>query len=341
MRFIIICICCFSILISITGCTGQKKEITSCNLPPVRIDTYDGYAGQGKIVPQTFSKVPERILAVSESTVDNLMFLGLEKRIAAIAGCLTDQRYPEVQYLRCFHILTEGSQYPSKEAVLGFQPDMIVSWGSLFGESSLGSVSYWHGKGIYTYVLSNTIPGKKDKENKEKRIQRRNLENIIWDLRNLSRIFRIDEEYKTKIDALENRVKALRKNARSASEDNKPTVLTIQYVYGSEYFGRPATDLTTDIIAAAGGRSLDDEVFGKHSIEHLIKKNPDVILIVDMPHRPARQKAAALKKNKLLANIPAVHNNRFFFLPYRTFYGGSPYTIDETERLKDFLNNMK
>ena len=59
-----------------------------------------------------------------------------------------------------------------------------------------------------------------------------------------------------------------------------------------------------------------------------------------MPQRPAAKKADTLRKNKLLANVGAIKSNRFFFLPYKAFYGGSPCTIDETERLKKFIQKM-
>ena len=39
------------------------------------------------------------------------------------------------------------------------QPDLILSWGSLFGEKKLGDVTGWNAKGVATYLNTNTRAG--------------------------------------------------------------------------------------------------------------------------------------------------------------------------------------
>lgn len=332
MKFLRI-ICLFFLPLLCTGCTKLLKTEDSkftVTAQAVVIDNYDGYAGQGRKISQIFEKVPEKVLAVSGSVVDNLVFLGLEKQIAATAACTTDSTFPEAKEYSKFPSLTDNYKYPSKEAVLKFKPDMIVSWGSLFGESTLGSVSYWHEKEIHTYVLSNTVPVKSSGS--------RTLQNIIIDLRNLIKIFRLDSNASRKVDNLQYRLEVLKNKRLEFSNRGKiPNILTIQYVYGNEYLGRTSTDLTSDIIIQAGGLSLDESVGGKRSIEFLIEKNPDIIMIVDMPSRPGKAKIDALRHNPLLKNVKAVRHDNFFLIPYRAFYGGSVYSIEATEHLHSFI----
>lgn len=312
------------------GSLQTKKPVVSHSGPEgksIVIENYDGYAGQGRPVVQTFTSVPKRVLAVSGSTVDNLIFLGLEKHIAAVSACTTNPDYPEAQDYKQFKKLSEG--YPSKEAVLGLKPDLIVSWGSLFGDEALGSVKYWNSKGIHTYVLSNTVPAKESGP--------RTLRKIITDLHNLEKIFQSNQSYE-KISELEKRLAKLEEKKYLKNNRNGPGIVTVQYVYGNEYMGRWKTDLTTDIIEQAGGKSLDDEEGGKKSIEYLLKKNPDIIMIVDMPSRPGKEKIEALKKNPMLKNVSAIKNDNFFLIPYRAFYGGSVHTIKAAEELNAFID---
>ena len=147
------------------------------------LENFDGYAGDGRTLKQIFTDVPQRVLAVSEPVVDDLIFLGVQDKIIGISACYSKNFAPhETEYAK-FARLTYGSGYPSKEAVLGLQPDLIVSWGSLFGESALGSVEYWHNKGIHTYVMTNTVP--------TRATGRRKVENIVNDLQQLAKIFRL------------------------------------------------------------------------------------------------------------------------------------------------------
>lgn len=319
------------ILLLCSGCDKAPKESASVILPPVELFNYDGYAGQGKLIQQRYTKVPQRILAVSEPVVENLLFLGLQDKIAAISECIIDSNLSYTYKYKSFKNLTEDYGYPSKEAVLALQPEMIISWGSLFGESSLGSIAYWHQKGIHTYIMSNTVPVKACS---------RKVENIIADLQNLAKIFRIEKKSAEKIAILKGRIRRLEEASNKISEVQRPGVITIQYVYGNEYYGRTDTDLTADIIRLAGGKSLDDRFGGKKSVEYLIKNNPEIILVVDMPKRPATSKIKALKSNHALRNVTAIKNNNFFIIPYRAFYCGSEQTVNVTEKLFSFIEGI-
>ncbi len=319
------------ILLLSSGCTSTSQPSEPAAMTPIVIENYDGYAGQGKILRQVYERVPERILAVSEPVVDNLIFLGLQDKIAAVSECTVDSNWPHTKVYKDFRHLTENYGYPSKEAVLELHPDMVISWGSLFGESSLGSVEYWHQKGMHTYIMSNTVPVKSCS---------RKVENIIIDLQNLSKIFRIEKESAVKIEKLAARIAKLQSAVENIQESRRPGVITIQYVYGNEYYGRTDTDLTADIINLAGGRSLDDRFGGKKSVENLIKKDPDIILLVDMPKRPAAAKIKALQSNHALRNVKAIKNNNFFIIPYRAFYCGSEQTVMATEQLQTFMEKI-
>lgn len=293
------------------------------------LDTYDGYAGSGRKVKQIFAGPPQRVVAVSESVVDNLLFLGVQDRLVAIAAIPPGPHSPYESEYQELKRIADNSSYPSREAFLLQNPDIIIGWGSLFSDIALGSVNDWHRRNIHTYVMSNTIPTVSSGN--------RRVANIFTDLQNLAAIFRVSEDNREKIKKLESRLAYIEEKTLGLEKDQRPTILTVQHVYGNEYFGRNATDLTADISYIAGGRSLDDEISGKQSVESLIKKNPDIIMVVDMQGRSAQQKINDLKNNRLLRNVTAVKNNNFFIIEHRAFYCGSFRTIEALEKLNRFI----
>lgn len=322
-----------SLLLS-AGCGQQRtQQPAPATQAPVVVVTYDGYAGGGRLLQQSFAQTPQRVLAVSEAVVEDLIFLGVADRIAAVSECYSKSYAPYEEQFAKFTWLTKGTGYPSKEAVLDLKPDLIVSWGSLFGDSALGSAQYWHDKGIHTYVMKNTVP--------TRATGRRRVEYFVDDLQNLAKIFRVEENNKDKIAQLRQCVKRLQAASDSIHKAQKPTVVTLQYLYGNEYFGRTYTDMTADMIELAGGVSLDDELGGRKSIEYLVKLDPDIIMVIDTANTPVAKKLQALRRHKVLGKLKAVRNNRFFVLEHRAFYCGSLRTVEAVEALAQYIKECR
>lgn len=292
---------------------------------PIVLETYDGYGYQGAMLVQEFDKSPERIVAVSEATIDNLLLLGLQDKIVGISHLYFSVHPPYDEIYERLPKLTEGPVYPSREAILLAAPDIIIGWGSLFNTDALGSVQEWHKKGVHTYVMKNTVP--------TRAIGKRKVEYFLEDLRNLSRIFRIQTYADPLIEGLSQRIDTVKERAAQIPEDQKPTILTLQYINDNEYFARNATDMTTDIIELAGGRSLDGKYGGNQSLENLIQSNPDIILIVNMPESPATKKIDLLRHNPALRHVKAIQNDNFAEIDHMAFYCGSTRTLDAIEQL--------
>lgn len=314
------------------GCAyREQQEGRVGNDAPIAIENFDGYAGGGRKVAQVFYAAPQRVFATSEAVVDDLIFLGVQNKICAVSECYSKSFAPyDAEYAK-LRRLTQGAGYPSKEAVLGLQPDLIVSWGSLFAESALGSVEYWHNKGIHTYVMTNTVP--------TRATGRRKVEYIVNDLQQLAKIFRVEEKAQEKIADLQSRIVKLRMHSKSIAEAKKPKVITLQYLYGNEYFGRTANDLTADMIELAGGISLDDNLGGRKSVEYLVELDPDMIIVIDTATTPVAGKIKALHEHKVLKKIKAVRNNKIFVVQHRAFYCGSERTVEAVEDMHKYIED--
>lgn len=311
------------------GCKpyGKRTDGTIEEGYPLNIQTYDGYAGRGRTVEQTFSKSPKTILATCETTIDNLIFLGLENRIISVYQVTEGKDHAPYakQYEKLFK-LPHSKLYPSKETVLEQNPEIIVGWGSLFSESAIDSVKEWHKKGIHTYVMSNTMPSNG---------KARCIANYLMDLHNLARIFHVEAYAEPKIQLLEKKLEELEAENALLPIEKRPTVATIQGIYGNEYFGRNSMELTADIIRLAGGRCLDPRIGGRVSIERLIQLDPDVLMIIDNGNT-APKKIQALLKNPVLKKLRAIRDKRFFVIG-TSFYCGSFKTIEDIERLHKLL----
>lgn len=295
------------------------------------IENFDGYAGNGRLVSQTFTTVPQRVLAISESVVEDLLFLGLQDKIVAISSCYSKNYAPYAAEYAKLPRLSEGTAYPSKEAVLGLQPDLIVCWGSVFGDSALGSVEYWQQKGIHTYVMKNTVPTQVS--------GRRKVSYFLDDLEQLAKIFRVEEQNKAKIAQLRARLARLQSANETVPQERRPKVVTLQYLYGNEYYSRTDTDMTADMIELAGGIPVDDRLGGRKSVEDLVQLNPDMIAVIDTATTPVERKLTALRKHKVLQKLKAVRENKIFVVQHRAFYCGSLRTVEAVEEMHEYIKN--
>ena len=145
---------------------------------PVTITTY---GSDGLELETTYEKAPEKVLAVYQGCIETLLALGLEDHIVATAGL--DNEVPEDQKAAFSKTDYLDEFTPSLETVTMLEPDMIFSWGSLFGDKTLGDAAGWVEKGTNTYINTNTRPGTGDVK------YARTLENEYTDILNIGTIF--------------------------------------------------------------------------------------------------------------------------------------------------------
>ena len=140
---------------------------------PLTITTYDY---DGNEIETTYEKAPEKVLAVYQGSIETMLALGLEDHLVATAGL--DNEVPE-DLKEAFSKTNYLDEFtPSLETVTMLEPDMILSWSSLFSDKNLGNVTDWIDKGCNTYYNTNTRP---DGD--------RTLENEFTDILNIGKIF--------------------------------------------------------------------------------------------------------------------------------------------------------
>lgn len=295
---------------------------------PVTVSNYDGYieSNKGAVIEQTFEACPERIVSISQAATEVLIALGVEDKIVGTAHKHSEVYAPFADIYNSIPFMVDGAGYPSKEVMIEYEPDLIVGWGSLFDVDAMGSVVEWHEKGIHTYIMNNTVPG----------LGNRQVSWILDDIAKLGQILDVEDRANELIAEIEGRLAKVAEKTGVIPEDQKPTIATVQYMYENSFLPRASTDLTADIITLSGGICLDD-ASGEQSLEVLIEKNPEIILVIDLKNSPAEETIAAMKAHASLQNVEAVKNDNFLVIEHAAFYCGCLRTIEAVEALADLM----
>ena len=208
---------------------------------------------------------------------------------------------------------------PSKEDVMMLEPDMIFSWGSLFGEKKLGDVDQWISRGTNTYINTNTRAGGYD----------RTLEHEYTDILNIGKIFDVEEKAQALVDEMKQEIEdALAKTKGKEAQ----TVSVIEFL-NDDISNYGASSLAGDMITQLGGElaAPDAKQVGK---EDLVEQNPDVIFVVYMENSGDDGEdvkstlVAKVMEDPSFASLDAVKNGRVYPIMLGDMYASGARTID-------------
>lgn len=308
---------------ALTACTGAPAastapattETASGRQDPVTITNYN-YAGEE--VSYTYEKVPEKVVAVYQGSIETMIALGLEDHVVASYG-LDNEVKSEWQEGFARMNYQEDVFAPDKETVTLLQPDMILSWGSLFSDKNLGDVDGWNDKGVATYINSNTRGGGYP----------RTLENEYTDILNLGRIFDVEE----KAEALVQEMRTAVSDTLAAVEGKTGPLVAVVEPIGGGMTNYGADTLAGDMVTQLGGTLVKPEG-GEMGKEDLVQADPDVIFVVymaysgDDPETVKAQQLAAIQDDPALASLSAVKNGRVQLVMLGDIYAAGPRTVD-------------
>ena len=277
---------------------------------PVTITTYD-YAGNE--IETIYEKAPEKVICVYQGTIETMIALGLEDKVMACYG-LDNPVKPEWEAGLAKMNYNEEVFAPDKETVAMMEPDMIFSWGSLFGEKKLGDVNEWISNGTNTYISTNTRRGGS-----------RTLENEYTDILNIGKIFDVEDKAQAIVDEMKDEISGV---LEKVSGQDAPNVSVIEFLDDSiSNYG--ADSLGGDMVTALGGTLAAPDVseLGK---EDLVNLNPDVIFIVFMARTEnvEEEMLNKLLEDPAFADLDAVKNNRAYTIMLGDMYASTVRSID-------------
>lgn len=298
----------------------EDKEISTKKTEyPLTVTTY---GSDGKELTTTYEKAPEKVLAVYQGSIETMLALGLEDHLVAMAGL--DNEVPDslktafssAEYLDEFT--------PSLETVTMLEPDMIFSWGSLFGEKTLGDADQWVEKGTNIYINSNTRPKSGEM------VYPRTLENEYTDLLNIGKIFDVQDKAESIVNEMKETIESVK--MQTADKKEKPSVLILEPM-GDKFSNYNGDTLGGDMVTKLGGQLLNADG-GNVGKEDIIAANPDVIFVVYMPYAgddPEQVKQEQLNRileDEVFASLNAVKNQRVVPIMLSEMYASATRTQD-------------
>ncbi|MFJ4194089.1 ABC transporter substrate-binding protein [Pseudomonas sp. NPDC089534] len=256
----------------------------------------------------TFKQAPKHALSHDINMTQMMLALGLKPRMAGYSGVSGWKAVtPDMQSM--LDGLPElAAKYPSVETLLDANVDFLFAgwdYGMRVGGDLTPQTLQPLGINVYELTESCAFVMKRPAAT---------LDDTYTDLRNLGRIFDVQDRAETLIAGMQAQVAEIRKDLPA----DKPRVFLYDSgedrAMTSGRLGMPQA-----LIDAAGGRNVLDDVeasWTRVNWETVVERNPQVIVIVDYSEISADQKIEFLLNNKALQSVDAIKNRRFIVIPY-------------------------
>lgn len=256
----------------------------------------------------TFKQAPKHAVSHDINMTQMMLALGLKSKMAGYSGVSGWKSVtPEMQSL--LDGLPElAAKYPSVETLLNANVDFFFAgwdYGMRVGGDLTPQTLQPLGINVYELTESCAFVMKRPAAT---------LDDTYNDLRNLGKIFDVQDRANALIADMQSQVAEVRKDLPA----EKPRVFLYDSgedrAMTSGRLGMPQA-----LIDAAGGRNVLDDVeasWTRVNWETVVERNPQVIVIVDYSEITAEQKIEFLLKNKALQSVDAIKNQRFIVIPY-------------------------
>ena len=256
----------------------------------------------------TFKEAPKHAVSHDINMTQMMLALGLKSRMAGYSGVSGWKSVtPEMQSL--LDGLPElAAKYPSVETLLNANVDFFFAgwdYGMRVGGDLTPQTLQPLGINVYELTESCAFVMKRPAAT---------LEDTYNDLRNLGKIFDVQDRANALIADMQAQVAAVRKDLPA----EKPRVFLYDSgedrAMTSGRLGMPQA-----LIDAAGGRNILDDVdasWTRVNWETVVEHNPQVIVIVDYSEITAEQKIQFLLDNQALQSVDAIKHQRFIVIPY-------------------------
>ncbi|MEU6019029.1 ABC transporter substrate-binding protein [Streptomyces sp. NPDC047515] len=250
----------------------------------------------------TFDAPPKRAVTMNQHATEVMLALGLQDRLAGTAY-LDDSILPKY---RSAYAGTKvlAKEYPSKEVLLGANPDFVYGgYSSAFDKAKGQDRAGLQKDGINTRLnIENCTKGKVG------------IDQLATEITQVARTFGVPERGRKLIAEERQKIRAVEAGLKGSA---RPSV----FVYDSgdsSAFTAGGKGIGNEIVRLAGGRNVFadlDATFGDVSWEQVIKRKPEVVVIYDYGGTTVAAKKKRLLNDPALADVPAIRNKKFAVLP--------------------------
>ncbi|MFF5994895.1 ABC transporter substrate-binding protein [Lysinibacillus sp. KU-BSD001] len=250
---------------------------------------------------QVYEEAPTKAISLNQHVTEIMLALGLEDSMVGTAY-LDDEIYEPLQEAYA-KVPVLAEQYPTKEQVIDAEADFLYAgWKSGFSEKGIGTVEELKALGIHTYLHTSSS------------INNPTLEDIFTDIRNIAKIFRVEDRGEALIEQMASDVEAVRAKLPEQAEPLRVLV----YDSGEQDVFTAAQNFMNELVTIAGGQNVFGDVesgWTTVSKEDAVERDPQVIVVIDYGSTTAEEKIAFLKNDPALKEMDAVLNERFVILP--------------------------
>jgi iron complex transport system substrate-binding protein len=255
-----------------------------------------------------FNEAPRHAVSHDINMTQMMLALGLKPRMVGYSG-ISGWKSVTPEMAKILDGLPElAAKYPSVETLLNANVDFFFAgwdYGMRVGGDLTPQTLQPLGINVYELTESCAFVMKRPAAS---------LEDTYNDLRNLGKIFDVQDRANELIAAMQAQVAEVRKHL--------PTDQPRVFLYDSGE-DRAMTSgrlgMPQALIDAAGGRNILDDVessWTRVNWENVVERNPQVIVIVDYGEVSAEQKQQFLLNNPALQSVEAIKQRRFIVIPY-------------------------
>ncbi|MER7130602.1 ABC transporter substrate-binding protein [Streptosporangium saharense] len=272
-------------------------------------------------VTTTYDRPPRRAVSLNQHATEVMLALGLERSMAG-TGYLDDKILPEYQ-TAYDGVKVLSKQYPSYEALLAVEPDLVYAgFSSAFDEKEGRSREALGKAGIDTYLNLEQCPSGPV-----------TMDLMDQEIRNVARIFGVPERAETLVTRLHEPLARVKDRLTGV----EPVKLFVYDSGDKTAFTAGGKGVGNEIITLAGARNLFADVaktWADVSFEQVAERAPEWIVIYDYGDEKVEDKKRFLLSNPALADVPAVRNKRFAVLPLSSVVLGvrAPSAVESLAR---------
>lgn len=279
-----------------------------------------------------YAKPPEKIIALGYDLAEMIVMLGEGDRIIALSPCMYFIDNVKEEYrnkIASIEVLPDGLSkgVPTLETVLSKNPDFVLGYSYSFYENAAGTPKDYMSKGINFYAIEGTY------------VSDASIENTYNDFVNLGKILGKQQEAERIVAEMRNRISSV----EAAVKDIKPVSV---FVYDNGSAEKPTTigglGFQNSLVKLAGGRNIFDDIksdFASISIEELIERNPDVIVIVEYYESDdGKEKINLLNSIPELSTVKAVKDENYIVVSGYSFFPCAQ-NVELVEKLASGFHN--
>ncbi len=288
-------------LLAILGACNAKEEATQGEkIEPSQAETTE-ITIDNNGTTQVYKEAPKKAISLNQHVTEIMLALGLEDSMVGTAY-LDDKIYEPLQ-AAYDKVPVLAEQYPTKEQVIDAEAAFLYGgWKSAFGEKGVGTPEELEALGIHTYLHTAS------------NMTKPTLEDIFTDIRNIAKIFRVEDHGEALIAQMTKDVD----DVRAKLPQNGENLRVLVFDSGDKDVFTAGQNFMNELVTIAGGNNVFGDVesgWTTVSKEDAVDRDPQVVVVIDYGETTAEEKINFLKNDPALKEIAAVKIERFVILP--------------------------